>query len=51
MQSVTPTWSVNGGAASISQAGVLTTGTVSGDTTVTVSATYPLNGTPPEHRA
>ena len=40
IQSVTPTWSENSSATSISAAGLLTAGSVSSDTSVTVTATY-----------
>lgn len=47
IQSVTPTWSENSSATSISSSGLLTVGSVSSDTPVTITATYsgfsPLN--------
>jgi hypothetical protein len=43
IQSVTPTWSENSSAASISSSGLLTVGSVSSDTSVTIMANY--NGT------
>ena len=43
-QTVTPTWSVNSSATSVSSGGSLTTGDVSSDTTVTISASYTTGG-------
>jgi hypothetical protein len=42
--SVTPTWSVSGGYATISSAGVLTAGSVTSNRSVTVTATYQSGG-------
>ncbi len=39
--SVSPTWSISSGPASISASGLLTAGTVSADTSATVTANYP----------
>ena len=43
-QSVTPSWSENSSATSISTGGLLTAGEVASDTTVTVSASYTTGG-------
>jgi len=43
-QAVTPSWSENSSATSISGSGLLTTGEVGSDTTVTVSASYTIGG-------
>ncbi len=43
-QTVTPTWSENSSATTISSGGVLNAGEVGGDTTVTVSASYTTGG-------
>jgi len=43
-QSVTPSWSENSAATSISSGGLLTAGDVGSDTTVTVSASYTTSG-------
>ncbi len=43
-QSVTPIWTDNSVSASISSGGLLSAGEVGGDTTITVSASYTING-------
>lgn len=43
-QSVSPSWSENSGATTISGSGLLSAGGVGSDTTVTVSATHTING-------
>jgi hypothetical protein len=44
VQDVTPTWSVNGTTSSISSSGLLSTGEVNTDTTVTVSSSCTIGG-------